>query len=105
MSRDGRLALQVGAPPKNAVMTLAAREGHRPGPSGSPVADCAGFRQLFSGRIVARYCRLRQLRHASPNVFIQYLQSGAKHQVSIDGGNEPVFCGVGRELFFRSGRR
>jgi hypothetical protein len=37
------------------------------------------------------------------NVFIRHLQSGTEHQVSLDGGTEPVWATAGRELFFRTG--
>ena len=39
-------------------------------------------------------------------VFVQsYPELGAKHQVSVDGGHEPVWSHDGRRLFFRSGNR
>ena len=38
-------------------------------------------------------------------MFIQHLQSRAEHQVSLDGGVEPVWAASGRELFFRSGSK
>ena len=40
-----------------------------------------------------------------PNVFIRHLQSGTEHQVSTDGGSEPVWAATGRELFFRAGSK
>jgi serine/threonine-protein kinase len=104
-SRDGRLALQVGASPKNAVMTVKL-EGETPRASGSPVMIAAGVPGSFSpdGSWLA-YCDCGSSGNRRSNVFIQHLQSGAKHQVSIDGGEEPVFAASGRELFFRSGSK
>jgi hypothetical protein len=40
-----------------------------------------------------------------PNVFIQHLESGTRHQVSTAGGVEPKWAASGRELFFRSGTK
>jgi Tol biopolymer transport system component len=105
-SRDGRLALQVGMPPNNAVMTLRLEGGTPPRASGSPVKIAAGVPGSFSpdGSWLA-YCNCGTADDGPPNVLIQHLQSGTQHQVSIDGGAEPVWAASGRELFFRSGSK
>jgi eukaryotic-like serine/threonine-protein kinase len=49
-SRDGRLALQVAAPPKSAVMTLKLEGGTPPRASASPVMIAAGIPGLRRAR-------------------------------------------------------
>ena len=39
------------------------------------------------------------------NVFIQHLESGARYQVSTDGGSDPAWAASASELFFRAGSR
>ena len=105
-SHDGRLALQVGTPPNDSVMTLRLEGGTPPRASGPPVKIAAGVPGSFSpdGSWLA-YCNCGSSGDRPATVFIRHLQSGTEHQVSIDGGTEPVWAASGRELFFRSGSK
>ena len=103
-SREGRLALGVGLPPKHAVMTVQLEGGAPPKATGSPRNIAQGMPGSFSpdGAWVA-YCNCGTVGDRPSNVFIQHLQAGTEHQVSIDGAGEPVWAPSGRELFFRAG--
>jgi serine/threonine-protein kinase len=102
-SRDGRLALMIGVPPKHAVMTLRLESGAPPRTTGAPVRIAGGVPGSFSpdGGWLA-YCNCN-VGDRPANVFIQHLESGTEHQVSVDGGTEPVWGASARELFFRFG--
>jgi Tol biopolymer transport system component len=103
-SRDGRLALMAGLPPKQAVMTLRLEAGAPPKATGAPVKIAQGVPGSFSpdGAWLA-YCNCWNVGERPENVFIRHLQAGTEHQVSIDGGTEPLWAASGRELFFRAG--
>jgi eukaryotic-like serine/threonine-protein kinase len=103
-SRDGRLALRFEGPPKDAVITLRLDGGVPPRAAGSPARIADGIPSSFSpdGSWLA-YCDCGASGDRPPNVFIQHLESGTRHQVSTDGGAEPVWAASGRELFFRTG--
>jgi serine/threonine-protein kinase len=103
-SRDGRLALRFEGRPNDAIMTLRLDGAAPPRAGGSPVRVAAGIPGSFSpdGSWLA-YCDCESSGDRPPNVFIQHLESGTRHQVSTDGGAEPVWAGSGRELFFRAG--
>jgi dipeptidyl aminopeptidase/acylaminoacyl peptidase len=103
-SRDGRLALLVGLPPKRAVMTLRLEGGAPPTATAAPVKIAEGVPGSFSpdGAWLA-YCDCGSVSERPANVFIQHLQARTEHQVSIDGGTEPVWAASGTELFFRAG--
>jgi serine/threonine-protein kinase len=103
-SREGGLALGVGLPPKNTVMTLQLDGGAPPRAAGAPVKIAPGVPGNFSpdGAWLA-HCNCWNEGERPANVFIQHLQSGTEHQVSLDGGTEPVWAAAGRELFFRAG--
>jgi Tol biopolymer transport system component len=105
-SRDGRLALRVEGVPNDRVMTVRLEDGTPPTVAGSPVSIANGIPGSFSpdGSWLA-YCDCDASGDRPPNVFIQHLESGTRHQVSTDGGVEPVWAASGRELFFRVGRR
>jgi Tol biopolymer transport system component len=105
-SHDGRLALHVGTAPNDSVMTLRLEDGTPPRASGTPVKIAAGIPGSFSpdGSWLA-YCNCGSSGDRPPTVFIRHLQSGTDHQVSMDGGTEPVWAASGRELFFRSGSK
>jgi eukaryotic-like serine/threonine-protein kinase len=104
-SRDGRLALlRFEGPPTDAVVTLRLDGGSPPRTAGSPTRIAEGIPSNFSpdGSWLA-YCDCEAAGDRPPNVFIQHLESGTRHQVSTDGGTEPVWATSGRELFFRAG--
>jgi hypothetical protein len=103
-SREGWLALWAGLPPKDAVMTLRLEGGAPPKAPGSPATIGPGVPGGFSpdGAWLA-YCNCGSSGDRPANVFIRHLQAGTEHQVSIDGGTEPVWGPSGRELFFRAG--
>ena len=105
-SREGRLALLVGLPPKPAVMTLELQSGSPPKASGAPVSVAEGVPGRFSpdGSWLS-YCNCGTEGDRPANVFVQHLSDGAVHQVSVDGGTEPVWAPSGSELFFRSGSK
>jgi hypothetical protein len=103
-SGDGRLALWAGDPPKDALMTLRLEGGTPPKAAGAPVKVGQAVPGGFSpdGAWLA-YCDCANVGGRPANVFIQHLQTGTEHQVSVDGGREPVWAASGRELFFRAG--
>jgi serine/threonine-protein kinase len=103
-SRDGRLAVRVEGATHDTVMTLPVVDGAPPRVAGSAIKLADGVPGSFSpdGAWIA-YCDCGASGARPANVFIQHLQSGMRHQVSIDGGDEPVWATSGRELFFRSG--
>jgi Tol biopolymer transport system component len=103
-SRDGRLALRVEGTTSDTVMTLRIEDGSPPRAAGSPIKVATGVPGNFSpdGSWLA-YCDCGASGERPSNVFIQHLDSGMRHQVSIDGGDEPRWAASGRELFFRSG--
>jgi eukaryotic-like serine/threonine-protein kinase len=105
-SREGKLALLVGVPPKHAVMTLRLDAGAPPRAAGAPVKIAEGVPGSFSpdGAWLA-LCDCWNVRERPANVFIRHLQSGTEHQVSLNGGTEPVWAEAGRELFFRAGQK
>ena len=105
-SRNGTLVLLVGGPPNPAVMT-ARLEGTSPSRTvGTPVRIAGGSPGSFSpdGSWLA-YCDCAVTRDRPPNIFIQHLESGARHQVSIDEGRQPLWAASGHELFFRAGNK
>jgi hypothetical protein len=103
-SREGGLALVVGVPPKHTMMTLRLDGGAPPRAVGAPVKIVQGVPGNFSpdGAWLA-HCNCWNEGGRPVNVFIRHLQSGTEHQVSLDGGTEPVWAEAGRELFFRAG--
>jgi Tol biopolymer transport system component len=105
-SREGGLALLVGVPPKHAVMTLRLDAGAPPRAVGAPVKIGEGVPGSFSpdGAWLA-LCDCWNVKEGPANVFIRHLQSGTEHQVSLNGGTEPVWAESGRELFFRAGQK
>jgi dipeptidyl aminopeptidase/acylaminoacyl peptidase len=105
-SRDGRLALRVEGMPSGHVMTVRLEDGTPPTLTGSPAKIADGVPGSFSpdGTWLA-YCDCDASGDRPTNVFIQHLESGTRHQVSTDGGVEPVWGASGRELFFRAGRK
>jgi serine/threonine-protein kinase len=103
-SREGGLALAVGLPPKNSVMTLRLDGGAPPRAAGAPAKIATGVPGNFSpDGAWLTHCNCWNPGERPANVFIQHLQSGTEHQVSLDGGTEPVWAAAGRELFFRAG--
>jgi serine/threonine protein kinase/Tol biopolymer transport system component len=105
-SRDGRLALRVEGANSDTIMTLRVDEGTPPKAAGSPIKVAMGQPGNFSpdGSWLA-YCDCYASGERPPNVFVQHLDSGVRHQVSVDGGDEPRWAASGRELFFRSGSK
>jgi Tol biopolymer transport system component len=105
-SREAGLALVFGLAPKYALMTLRLDGGSPPKAAGGPVKVVRGVPSNFSpdGAWLA-HCNCWDEGERSANVFIQHLQSGTEHQVSLDGGTEPIWADDGRELFFRAGRK
>jgi hypothetical protein len=105
-SVDGRLAMLMGAPPKHAVMIMRLEGGSPPRVSGSMVRVTEGFPGSFSpdGAWIA-YCDCGVAPQRPTNVFIRHLESGTTHQVSTQGGTEPVWAASGREVFFRAGTK
>jgi len=105
-SRDGRLALRVEGATSDTIMTLQLGDGTPPRAAGSPIKIAPGVPGNFSpdGSWLA-YCDCGASGDRPSNVFIQHLQSGMRHQVSTDGGDEPRWAASGRELFFRSGQK
>jgi eukaryotic-like serine/threonine-protein kinase len=105
-SRDGHLALRVEGVPNDRVMTLRLDGGTPPKAAGSPVRIADGIPGSFSpdGSWLT-YCDCDASGNRPSNVFIQHLETGTRHQVSTDGGIEPVWAASGRELFFRTGRK
>ena len=103
-SRDGRLALRFESATKDTVMTLRLDDAVPPRAAGSPTKVADGIPGTFSpdGSWLG-YCDCGSSGDRPPNVFIQHLESGTRHQVSTDGGVEPRWAASGRELFFRSG--
>jgi Tol biopolymer transport system component len=103
-SRDGRLALRFEGASHDTVMTLPVEDGTPPRVAGSPIKVADGIPGSFSpdGSWIA-YCDCGASGERPSNVFIQHVQTGTRHQVSTDGGEEPVWAASGRELFFRSG--
>ena len=90
-----------------AVMTLRARERNTAqGCRRRPSAIAEGVPGSFSpdGSWLS-YCDCGTSGDRPANVFIQHLAMARSHQVSIDGGTEPVWAPSGSELFFRPGRR
>jgi serine/threonine-protein kinase len=104
-SRDGRLALMLGAPTP-AIMTVRLDRASPPKAPGAPVRVADGSPGSFSpdGSWLA-YCDCTFSADRPSNVFIQHLESGARHQVSTNGGWQPLWADSGRELFFRSGTK
>jgi Tol biopolymer transport system component len=105
-SRDGRLALRFETEANNLIMTLRPDDGGSPKALGPATKITTGVPGNFSpdGAWLA-YCDCDTSSGRPPNVFIQHLESGTRHQVSIDGGNEPMWAASGRELFFRAGTK
>jgi serine/threonine-protein kinase len=105
-SRNGRLALRFESATKDTVMTVQLDDGVPPRVAGPPTKVADGIPSSFSpdGSWVA-YCDCGMSGDRSPNVFIQHLESGTRHQLSTGGGIEPKWAASGRELFFRSGTK
>ena len=105
-SREGDLSLRLGDRPKEIASTLRLDGSTPPKPVGAPRKVADGLAGTFSpdGSWLA-YCDCGMSGDRPANVFIQHLASGAKHQVSVDGGIEPVWAASGRELFFRNGSK
>ena len=105
-SRDGRLALRLEGTISDTVMTLRIEDGSPPRAAGSPIKVAPGVPGNFSpdGSWLA-YCDCGASGERPSNVFIQHLDSGMRHQVSIDGGDEPRWAASGRELFFDPAQR
>jgi eukaryotic-like serine/threonine-protein kinase len=103
-SRDGRLALRFEGPPNDTIMTLRLDGAAPPRVAGAPVRIAEGIPGSFSpDGLWLAYCDCGSSGDRAPNVFIQHLESGTRHQVSTDGGTEPAWASSGRELFFRAG--
>ena len=103
--RNGRLALRFeGA--EDTVMTVRLDGATPPTSAGSPAKVADGIPGSFSpdGSWLA-YCDCGASGSRPANVFIQHLDSGTRHQVSTDGGTEPVWATSGREVFFRAGSK
>ena len=103
-SRGGRLALGIEGSPNNSVTILPVNGEAPPKVVGSLTRSAEGHPSRFSpdGSWLAS-CDCGASGDRPANVFIHHLESGTRHQVSTDGGIEPVWAASGRELFFRTG--
>jgi hypothetical protein len=103
-SRNGQLALRVEDAPTFEVMTVRLDSSSPPKALGPAVRIAEGMAGGLSpdGSWIA-YSSRGSASEGPWNVFVHHLESGRKHQISIDGGSEPMWAASGRELFFRAG--
>jgi serine/threonine-protein kinase len=105
-SRNGRLALMAGSPTERMLTVVRLDGSTPPKPAGEELKIAQGAAASFSpDSHWMSYCNCGAAGVTEANVIVRNLETGTEHQVSTDGGTEPVWSAAGRELFFRNGSK